>query len=112
MTEKQKEGMTKFTDMPLAFCPTCKHWKPPFAKHCNVAERDVIARDHFCPFIGNNVAYRNYKNFCMFLVFAFFIGIFALTTTCCELIPMYTSNPLTDIDYERCWANLQRHENE
>ncbi|XP_062839713.1 palmitoyltransferase ZDHHC12 [Anolis carolinensis] len=48
-------------------CHRCHLVKPLRAKHCHIVNRCVAGFDHYCPFIYNNVGYRNRPYFVGFL---------------------------------------------
>jgi palmitoyltransferase len=50
-------------------CGKCKRVKPTRAHHCSVCRRCVLKMDHHCPWINNCVGFRNYRNFCLFMLF-------------------------------------------
>ncbi|XP_078532927.1 uncharacterized protein LOC144818921 [Lissotriton helveticus] len=48
-------------------CHTCHLVKPLRSKHCRVTNRCVACFDHYCPYVYNNVGYRNRACFVAFL---------------------------------------------
>jgi len=46
-----------------AFCGKCMMWRPERAHHCKALGTCVLRMDHFCPWIGNCVGFRNHKQF-------------------------------------------------
>ncbi|KAJ1217021.1 hypothetical protein NDU88_004618 [Pleurodeles waltl] len=65
--------VSKFNDWekdknPLSrLCHTCHLVKPLRSKHCRVTNRCVACFDHYCPYLYNNVGYRNRAYFVAFL---------------------------------------------
>ena len=49
------------------WCGTCKIWRPPRAKHCRTTDACVRYFDHYCPWMGNTIARRNYRAFYCFV---------------------------------------------
>lgn len=50
-------------------CKRCDRLKPPRCHHCSICRRCVLKMDHHCPWINNCVGYKNYRNFCLFMLF-------------------------------------------
>jgi hypothetical protein len=66
-------------------------WKPPRA-HRDQVTKDVILRfDHFCPWIGNAVGYRNYPHFVLFIVYLFVGSCFLGTLTIGEFTQRFNA---------------------
>merc|ERR1712194_712730 len=70
------EGYDQSTlEDPLKYAPSwcmhCKHWKPPRAHHDSMTGRCVLRMDHFCPFTGNVIGFRNQGHFFLMYCFAF-----------------------------------------
>lgn len=51
------------------WCGTCKIWRPPRSKHCRTTDACVRYFDHYCPWMGNTIARRNYRPFYFFVIF-------------------------------------------
>lgn len=64
------------------FCYTCQVFRPPRAKHCAYCDNCVECFDHHCPFIGNCVGHRNYRQFLGFLVAVVLFTSFIVFDTC------------------------------
>lgn len=52
------------------WCRKCLGWKPPRAHHCSMGRRCVLKMDHYCVWVGTTVGLLNYKQFCLFLGYA------------------------------------------
>lgn len=50
-------------------CTRCERLKPPRTHHCSACNRCVLKMDHHCPWINNCVGFRNYRYFCLFMLF-------------------------------------------
>merc|ERR1712048_1366704 len=51
------------------YCHKSEMWKPDRTHYCRVCQRCVLKMDHHCPWINNCVGYRNYRNFCLFMLY-------------------------------------------
>jgi hypothetical protein len=64
-----------------AFCGKCAMWRPERAHHCKSLGICVLRMDHFCPWIGNCVGFRNHKQFVLmnfYITVASLIGLLTL----------------------------------
>eukprot|EP00933_Yihiella_yeosuensis_P033078 TRINITY_DN26782_c0_g1_i1.p1 TRINITY_DN26782_c0_g1~~TRINITY_DN26782_c0_g1_i1.p1 ORF type:complete len:356 (+),score=41.41 TRINITY_DN26782_c0_g1_i1:87-1070(+) len=50
-------------------CKKCKRLKPARTHHCSVCNRCVLKMDHHCPWINNCVGWKNYRYFCLFMLY-------------------------------------------
>jgi len=71
-------------------CGRCSRLKPPRCHHCSVCGRCVLKMDHHCPWINNCVGFRNYRYFCLFLLF--------LSASCCFILLVFARS-FTEIVY-------------
>lgn len=59
-------------------CNRCTKLKPPRTHHCSVCRRCILKMDHHCPWINNCVGWRNYRHFCLFLMY--------MASICCFIV--------------------------
>lgn len=52
------------------YCETCGIYRPPRASHCQRCGHCVLMMDHHCPWIGCDIAARNYRYFLAFVTSA------------------------------------------
>jgi len=63
-------------------CQRCSRVKPARCHHCSVCRRCVLKMDHHCPWINNCVGHRNYRHFCLFLLFLAMSCMFGIIVFC------------------------------
>jgi len=85
-----------------AFCGKCVAWRPERAHHCKALGTCVLRMDHFCPWIGNCVGFRNHKQFvCMNFYVTLASLIFMLT--------LKEPNSLTALGYGMFVTDVDKH---
>jgi len=63
LAECKKDGSSK------RICKRCQLLKPDRAHHCSICNKCRLKMDHHCPWVGNCIAWRNYKFFILFLTY-------------------------------------------
>lgn len=62
------------------WCPECDAERPERAHHCKESGVCVMRMDHYCPWIGNCVGFRNYKYFLLMNFWTFWVCTIWLAT--------------------------------
>lgn len=52
-------------------CMHCLRWKAERTHHCKQCGKCVLKMDHHCPWVGNCIGYKNYKFFCLLVIYGF-----------------------------------------
>jgi palmitoyltransferase ZDHHC9/14/18 len=65
----------------LTICYTCRIIRPPRTSHCAICDNCVERFDHHCDWIGTCIAKRNYKTFCLFILFINISAIYQIVYT-------------------------------
>ena len=75
------------------YCATCKIMRPPKASHCWHCDQCVKGFDHHCYFVGNCVGIRNWRNFILFIFYAFLLSIYDLILSLLVVIEIFEIHP-------------------
>jgi len=75
------------------YCSTCKIMRPPKASHCWHCDQCVKGFDHHCYFVGNCVGIRNWRNFILFIFYAFLLSLYDLILSLIILIEIFNIHP-------------------
>ena len=75
------------------YCATCKIMRPPKASHCWHCDQCVKGFDHHCYFVGNCVGVRNWRNFILFIFFAFMLAVYDLILSLYMLLEIFNIYP-------------------
>jgi len=68
-------------------CKKCNgRVRPERAHHCSVSDHCVLRMDHYCPWTGNCVGFKNHKFFLLLLIYGLVCGLFAVASSVVELI--------------------------
>ncbi|KAK9371038.1 DHHC palmitoyltransferase-domain-containing protein [Lipomyces kononenkoae] len=88
--EKQANGTANDNNVPEAFvcesdgyplwCQRCQSVKPDRAHHSSELDRCVVKMDHYCPWVGTIIGFKNYKLFYLFVLTCFSFTSFVFVT--------------------------------
>ncbi|MDP2438933.1 MAG: DHHC family palmitoyltransferase, partial [archaeon] len=79
--------------VPLKYCSTCSHWRPPRTHHCSVCNTCIQRFDHHCGVFGTCIGQRNYSYFIIFLSWACFNSIAALSMSIYLVVGVAIAEP-------------------
>ncbi len=72
-------------DRVIRFCRHCRAHKPDRAHHCRQAGRCVLRMDHFCPWTGQTIGWRNQKFFVLFCCWCGALSLFTCAASALSL---------------------------
>lgn len=84
--DQEREERPLRWDRVLRYCKHCCDFKPDRTHHCSVLNQCVLRFDHFCPWVGNTVGWRNHKFFLLFCGYCGALGVFALVCSALSLM--------------------------
>ncbi|GKT32963.1 hypothetical protein ADUPG1_007000 [Aduncisulcus paluster] len=68
MLESEDSPVYIWKSVRVAICPKCNRVRGPRTHHCGFLKKCVHNYDHYCPWVANDVGYRNHGYFLMFLL--------------------------------------------
>jgi len=64
----------------VILCQHCFRWKVERSHHCRQCGKCVLKMDHHCPWVANCIGFRNYKYFCLLILYAFLSSLLVFCT--------------------------------
>ncbi|KAK9245340.1 DHHC palmitoyltransferase-domain-containing protein [Lipomyces tetrasporus] len=74
------EAFTCESDGYPLWCSRCQSMKPDRSHHSSELDRCVVKMDHYCPWVGTIIGFKNYKLFYLFVLTCFSFTIFVFVT--------------------------------
>lgn len=84
------------------WCSKCMMWRPERAHHCKALGTCVLRMDHFCPWIGNCVGFRNHK---LFVLMNFYVTLASVTF----MLTLREPNAITALSYGMFVSEMDKH---
>lgn len=85
-----------------AFCGKCMTWRPERAHHCKALGSCVLRMDHFCPWIGNCVGFRNHKQFVL-------MNLYVTLASLTFMLTLRSPNAIKAISYGIFVSDMDKH---
>jgi hypothetical protein len=64
----------------MKLCINCLRWKVERSHHCKQCGKCVLKMDHHCPWLANCIGFKNYKYFCVLILYGFISSLIVFLT--------------------------------
>jgi len=64
----------------ITLCSSCLRWKLPRTHHCRSCGKCILKMDHHCPWLANCIGFKNYKYFCLMIIYGFLLSMLVFLT--------------------------------